>query len=106
MGPGISWQLSATIDNPYPWTYKTPPNCIFFYKHEIQDQNQFGFRKNSSAVLAVERLVGDIVDGFVTGHKTYVTLCDLINTFDYVSHKRQLNKLQFYGIFFELLPQR
>lgn len=70
----------------------------FLESNRVLSPRQFGFRRGSSSVLAVLRLLEDVVGAFDEGRRTEVTLCDLTKAFDCVSTGILLDKLYSCGI--------
>lgn len=70
----------------------------FVTKHRILNQNQFGFRKNSSTTLACFKLIKDVTESLNCKVPIVSVYLDMSKAFDFVDHNILLNKLYRYGI--------
>ena len=70
----------------------------YFESNYLLVAEQFGFRKNKSTVLAINKLYETIIRGFEAGEFVGTTLCDLSKAFDCVSHEILFKKLEHYGV--------
>ena len=70
----------------------------FLTKHDVLNDNQFGFKKNHSTHMALILLVDKIVDALEKGECVIGVFLDFSKAFDTVNHEILLKKLQFYGI--------
>ena len=59
---------------------------------------QFGFRKNLSTILATYSLLKEILDALNSNSVVGGIFCDLKKAFDCVNHDILLSKMEFYGI--------
>lgn len=71
---------------------------IFFNKHNIISNKQFGFRKGIGTQDALVNLVSDIYDNMDRSKTSAALFLDLTKAFDTVSHSLLLKKLELYGI--------
>lgn len=70
----------------------------YFESNHLLVAEQFGFRKNKSTVLAINKLCETIIEGFEAGEFVGATFCDLSKAFDCVSHEILFKKLEHYGV--------
>lgn len=66
-------------------------------KNKIISESQFGFKKKSSTVKALVRMVEDIVEGLDRGVASHALMCDLTRAFDCVNTEILLEKMEHYG---------
>ena len=70
----------------------------FLDKHNILNDNQFGFRKHRSTCLALGTLANRFHDMIDKNELMIGLFIDLSRAFDMISHDILVKKLQFYGI--------
>jgi len=70
----------------------------FFERHNILNQNQYGFQKNLSTIHAILDAVNQIANNIKQKKLTGLIFLDLIKAFETVSHEFLLKKLDHYGI--------
>ena len=70
----------------------------FLCKHNILNDNQFGFRKGYSVDLALTKLVDSVCDAFNQKENCLGLFIDLSKAFDSLDHVILLNKLYNYGV--------
>ena len=70
----------------------------FLQKHNILDNNQFDFIKNSGTEDALNRLTNIIYNNLDSSKPIIATFLDLAKAFDTVDHELLLDKLHKYGI--------
>ena len=69
----------------------------FLEKHNIQNENQFGFRTNCSTAQAILLIVDKIQRAIEDKKVSCGLFLDLSKPFDTVDHKILLKKLEYYG---------
>lgn len=100
---------TSTITNYRPISLLSPLSKIFeklvyerllkyLDKNNILTESQFGFRRGSSANLAIAELHERLLDSVDNGEYTCAIFLDLAKAFDTVDHKILLQKLILYGI--------
>lgn len=70
----------------------------FCKKFNVITDNQYGFQKDKSTTLAINRLLDVIMTNINNNQLTTVLFFDLSKAFDFVSHKILLQKLERMGI--------
>ena len=70
----------------------------FLQKHNILNQNQYGFRKNSSTTYAIYDLIENKLKNLDENLYTCALYIDLSKAFDTVNHSILLKKLDHHGI--------
>ena len=70
----------------------------FLEKHKILNQNQYGFRKNSSTAFAIYDLIENKLKNLDENLYTCALYVDLSKAFDAVDHRILLKKLEHHGI--------
>jgi hypothetical protein len=68
------------------------------WHNNILDENQFGFRPNSSTKKASFKFIYEILKSMNNRHPVGGIFCDLQKAFDCVSHNLLIKKAEFYGI--------
>ena len=70
----------------------------FLKKNKVLNQNQYGFRKNSSTAFAIYDLIENKLKNLDENLYTCALYVDLSKAFDTVNHQLLLQKLNHYGI--------
>jgi hypothetical protein len=70
----------------------------FLFKFNILYENQYGFRKNHSTVMALLSLVDKVADAMDKKKASAAVFLDLSKAFDTIDHDILLKKLSHYGI--------
>lgn len=70
----------------------------FLNKHNIFNENQFGFRKGASTSQACFTLVKAVTECLNEKRRIVAIFLDMSKAFDYVNHEQLLQKLYNYGI--------
>lgn len=71
---------------------------LFWNKHNVLNQHQFGFRSGHSTTLALINILDDIYKMIDSGEFVMAIFFDIKKAFDTVNHSILLSKLEFYGI--------
>ena len=70
----------------------------FLEKHKVLNQNQYGFRNNSSTAFAIYDLIENKLKNLDENLYTCALYVDLSKAFDTVNHNILLKKLEHHGI--------
>lgn len=70
----------------------------YFEGNNLLSKEQFGFRRNKSAGLAINNLITSVVEALDGSRRALGLFCDLSKAFDSVNHVILLNKLKHYGL--------
>lgn len=70
----------------------------FFESNKLLTDSQFGFRRNKSTVLAVQKVIEEALMAFERGESVSVLMFDLSKAFDCIPFNILIRKLEFYGI--------
>ena len=71
---------------------------VFFNKHNVLVDNQFGFREGHSTYMPVTSLVDQITENIDEGLYSVAILLDFKKAFDSLDHNILLSKMEHYGI--------
>ena len=71
---------------------------LFLHKHDLIKKNQHGFQKDKSTTLATFDLIKTVSEYIDNGCPVAAVLFDMKKAFDYVCHKRLIQKCESYGI--------
>jgi len=75
-------------------------NCLmsFLETNNVISHKQYGFMKGFNTEGAINKLVGDVLDGFNGNKCTIAVFLDLAKAFDTIPHDKLLKKLESIGI--------
>ena len=70
----------------------------FIKIHDILYHHQYGFQTGKSTELAINSLLGNVINAFEEKKKNICIFLDFAKAFDTVNHQILLKKLHYYGI--------
>ena len=70
----------------------------FIKKHDVLYQKQYGFQSGKSTELAIDSLLGNVIETFEKKKNSICIFLDFAKAFDTVDHQILLKKLEHYGI--------
>jgi len=70
----------------------------YFFSNSYFSNNQYGFIKGRSTVLQLHKIRDDWTSQLESGSQIDVIYTDFQKSFDKVSHKRLVRKVQLYGV--------